>query len=297
MSGDSQIDIDRACFYAGSGHKLMDMMILLVSSWILVSQDTISSGTVSGNLAVRAEVKPGDTGYFVSVSTPEGSWQVGVDWRPGTDIQVTDDACLVLTQGKRMSVYRDGKLVWSMDIGNGLPLVMGEYILVRSNQSVALYFSSGFKPVGEYEVIPPMDISGAMVAGIWEAKLRLYRDKMKEWALPHEYPRFVEISGNGVAVAFPRNLVFFDFTGKALWDKALPVSISALHYGGGLLWVAGTERETGRATLWAFSEDGKERWKMTYHDPDEPAFVSSIHCDGETLRVFVSRVLYTYKAQ
>ena len=275
----------------------MHMMIVVVISWILVSQDTIATGVVSGNLTARADVKAEHSGYFVEVSTPGGLWRIGIDWRPGTDIQLTDDGCLVLTQGKRMSVYKEGNLSWSADIGSGLPFVLGEYILVRSNKSTTIYFTSGFKPVGEYEVIPPMDISESMVAGLHEGRFRLYRDKTREWALPYEYPRFVEICQRGVAVAFPRNLVFFDFTGKVLWDRSLPVSTSALHYGGGLLWVAGTEKESGKAFLWAYSEEGEELWKISYEDPDEPAFVSSIFCDGETLRVFVSRVLYTYKAQ
>jgi len=276
----------------------MGMMILAILSWTLVSEDTISSGTVSGNLVVRAEVKPGDPSYFVSVSTPDSAWRVGVDWKPGIDIQVTDDGCLVLTSSKRMSIYKDGELSWSMDIGPGaLPLVLGEYILVRSNQDIVVYFSSGFKPVGEYEVIPPMDMSEAMVAGIHEGKLRLYRDKSRDWALPYEYPRFVELCQTGVAVAFPHNLVFFDFTGKTLWDKPLPVSTSALHYGGGLLWVSGTDKETRKAFLWAYSEAGEECWRTEYDNPSEPAFVSNIYCDGETLRVFVSRVLYTYRAR
>lgn len=272
-------------------------MILAIISWILVSEDTVSSGTVSGNLVVRAEVNPGDPRYLVSVSGPDDAWQVGVDWKPGIDIQVTNDGCLVLTQGELMSVYKDGELRWSMTIGRGLPLVLGEYVLVYSKEGVIVYFTSGFKPVGEYEVISPMDISEAMVAGIWNGKLRLYRDKMKEWALPYEYPRFVEVCQTGVAVAFPHNLVLFDFTGKKIWDKLLPVSTSTLHYGGGLIWVAGTDKETGKGFLWAYSEAGEECWKMTYESMDEPAFVSNIFCDGETLRVFVSRVLHTYKAR
>ncbi|MEO0248638.1 MAG: hypothetical protein ABIN58_03640 [candidate division WOR-3 bacterium] len=273
----------------------MPMMVLSVISWTLVSTDTIRSAVVSENLAVRAEVHSGDPRYFVSVSTPSTTWQIDVDWKPGTDIQVTDDGCLVLTQGKRLSVYRDAKLSWSMDIGNGLPLVLGDRVLINSNQGVVVYFTSGSKPVGEYEVIPPMDISESMVAGIWNGRLRLYRDKMKEWPLPYEYPRFIEICGGGIAVAFPHNLVFFSFAGKKLWDKDLPVSTSALHFGGGLIWVAGTDMGTRKAILWAFSEGGEECYKITYSDPDEPAFVSNIYCDSETLRVFVSRVLHTYK--
>ncbi|MGB9589567.1 MAG: hypothetical protein ACP5QG_04985 [candidate division WOR-3 bacterium] len=273
------------------------MMILLIISWTLVSTDTTRSVVVSDNLAVMAEVHSGDPRYFVSVSVPRGSWQIDVDWKAGTDIQVTDDGCLVLTQGKQMRVYKDGELRWSMEIGNALPLVLGEWILIYSNHGIILYFTSGFKPVGEYEVIPPMDISEGLVAGIWNGKLRLYRDKMKEWTMSYEYPRFVQICQRGVAVAFPHNLVFFDFAGKKLWDKELPVSTSALHYGGGLIWIAGTDMDARKATLWAYSEGGEECWRVTYSDPDEPAFVSNIYCDGETLRVFVSRVLHTYKPQ
>ncbi len=275
----------------------MAMMILAIISWTLVSTDTIRSATVSGNLAVLAEIHAGEPSYFLSVSTPKGAWQIELDWRPGTDIQVTDDGCLVLTQGKRMSVYRDGKLSWAVDIEKGLPFVLGDLVLLNSNRGVAVYSTNAFKPAGEYEVLPPLDISEAMVAGIWNGKLRLYRDKTKEWQLPYEYPRFVEICRTGVAVAFPHNLVFFDFAGKKTWDKELPVSTSALHYGGGLIWVAGTDMGTRKAFLWAYSEGGEECWKTSYENPNEPAFVSNIYCDGETLRVFVSRALHTYKPE
>ncbi|MEO0140149.1 MAG: hypothetical protein ABIM88_01205 [candidate division WOR-3 bacterium] len=266
-------------------------------NWVLVSEDTLATAFVSENLAFKAEVHPGDTAYTIEVSSAQGSWSMGIQWRPETDIQLADDGSLVLTQGKRMSVYRDAKLSWSTDIGNALPLVLGEYVLLLSNQGIVLYFTSGLKSVGEYELVSPLDISESAVAGIWNGKLRLYRDKKKEWALPYEYPRFTEICKKGVAVAFPRNLVFYDFSGNKLWDKELPVSTSALHCGGGLIWIAGTNPDSRKAELWAFSDDGSERAHFTYDNPKEPAFVSRIFCDGETLRVFVSRVLYTYKTQ
>jgi len=275
------------------------ILLLVFSSWNLVSTDTLQTAIVSPNLEHRAQVNYGDAMYQVSLESPGTSWTVKVPFTgPGTDFLLTDDGRLVAFRTGGFAVYSGGEVSWSLETSNyEIPFAVGDYIFVQSSDGVTMYHG-GKKPLGFYQVLSPIGYGEKGLAGVWEGKLRIYgQTDQHEATLTHEYPRYIAVTNNGVAVAFPDRVVFYSLKAEDLWEKELPVSISALSWSGGELWVAGTEHGKKLAHLWALDEQGAELTELTYEMESEPPFVSAIHSDGHTLRVFVSRVLYTYELE
>ncbi len=272
----------------------------LLAAFKLVSVDSSFVNVpviVSPGLGCIARVKYEADGYTLRLMTRDSSWQLCLQGRkPNLDFALSDRGQLAVMGGGEVQVFEPSGRSWRLP-WPGKVVWIGPYLAAVSENGITLY-TSGFKPVGDYEMGLPAAGGQGILAGIRGQELVIYGKSHTSVHLGPEPVRFVAVGDSKVFVAFPEKIACFDLRAKRLWDRDLGFSTSALSFGDGLVWVAGSRPERLEASLVALNpENGSTVESTVYKGETEPAFVSRISCQDGVLKVFVSKVLYTYEVR